>query len=165
MFELKVFNHNEENSFQIDSNQSVWHFLKANGVFIKSSCGGVGSCGDCIVKIKHPIDTYRELNQIEKKHLGNVYYMTHERLSCQLYITTNLSIEINEHDLSIIQNKQRERYMKTKIRKKSELNDATSLEKKIKRSGVKIVKGGSRRPKTFKYDNQEQEDKKNKGSK
>ena len=63
--------------------------LREKGVRIRSSCGGHATCSDCIVKVKSGDNLLSQVNFEEKKLLGNVYYITKERLACQLSLAAN----------------------------------------------------------------------------
>jgi 2Fe-2S ferredoxin len=53
---------------------------------IQSACVGKGTCGLCRVKIVAGEDQLSPYNEIEDKHLGNLYHLTKLRLSCQCVI-------------------------------------------------------------------------------
>lgn len=64
------------------------------GVTIPSTCGGVGSCGLCKVKIVGGADQIGPMTQLETGKLGNVFFITKERLSCQTTVNGDVSCEI-----------------------------------------------------------------------
>ena len=80
--ELKITNTDSTLSVQ---EQSVLDVLRENRVNIRSSCGGHATCMDCVVRVKAGEENFTEVNFDEKKLLGNVYYITKERLACQLH--------------------------------------------------------------------------------
>ena len=57
------------------------------GVEIPSTCGGVGSCGLCKVKITSGAEFLGEPTELEVGKLGNVFFITKERLSCQTTVS------------------------------------------------------------------------------
>jgi ferredoxin len=60
------------------------------GVTIQQTCGGVPSCTDCKCIVKDGIDTGFEPAQgPELRLMGNVYFITHERLACQALVKGN----------------------------------------------------------------------------
>lgn len=61
------------------------------GVDIPSTCGGVGSCGLCKVKITLGAEHLSPVTDIEKGKLGNVFFITKERLSCQVTASGDVS--------------------------------------------------------------------------
>ncbi len=52
-------------------------------VAIDTSCVGKGTCGLCRIKILEGEEHLNEFTDVEQKHLGNVYFITKVRLSCQ----------------------------------------------------------------------------------
>jgi 2Fe-2S ferredoxin len=48
---------------------------------------GKATCGLCRVKIVAGEEFLSPFNALERKHLGNVYFITKERLSCQARVT------------------------------------------------------------------------------
>jgi ferredoxin len=60
---------------------------------IQSACVGKGTCGLCRVKIVSGEDQLSPYNEIEDKHLGNLYHLTKLRLSCQSTVIESSSDE------------------------------------------------------------------------
>lgn len=86
---------NTGESVELDET-SLLESLRKKGVRIRSSCGGHATCSDCIVKVKSGGKSLSEVNFEEKKLLGNVYYITKERLACQVHSNKSESIESSE---------------------------------------------------------------------
>jgi len=63
--------------------QSLFELARAAGVPISTACVGKGTCGLCRVKIRRGEESLVPFNEVERKHLGNVYFLTKVRLSCQ----------------------------------------------------------------------------------
>ena len=63
--------------------ESVFEVGKRNGVPIETACVGKATCGLCRVKIISGAEHLNAFNEDEEKHLGNVYFLTKVRLSCQ----------------------------------------------------------------------------------
>ena len=78
------------------------HLLKvANRVKagIKFSCGGVPSCAMCRIEI---VSGEEHLSQIDRKEtdlMGNTYFLTKQRLSCQAFIQSegDVVVDVSEH--------------------------------------------------------------------
>jgi 2Fe-2S ferredoxin len=68
---------------ECDAGDSVFEVGRAAGVRIPTSCVGNASCGLCRVKIVSGEDDLAPFNANERRHLGNVYFLTKIRLSCQ----------------------------------------------------------------------------------
>lgn len=65
-------------------------------VHIEQTCGGTPSCTDCkiVVLEEVPEGSLEEMQGDEKRLLGNIYHITHERLACQSVIKNSLSIAV-----------------------------------------------------------------------
>ena len=76
-------------------------------IYIKSSCGGHASCSDCVIKIVEGKENINSLSFAEERLLGNVFFITKERLSCQTKITGDITIDVGNHD----QKRDREKFL------------------------------------------------------
>ncbi len=65
--------------------ESLLEACRKKGIKVRSSCGGHATCSDCIVLVKSGGNNMSDINFEEKKLLGNVYYITKERLACQIF--------------------------------------------------------------------------------
>ncbi len=91
---------NGSKTIKVEGGKSLLTSLKEKEIFIPSACGGRGSCGYCKVKINNLDTPYlpTELPQLsDKEKKDNI------RLSCQIKVKSNLSIEIPSHLLSVRQ--------------------------------------------------------------
>ncbi len=70
--------------------------IEAKDVDIESQCGGKGGCALCKLIIREGADNLSEMEWDETSHLGNVFHVTHERLSCQARILGDVVVEIPE---------------------------------------------------------------------
>lgn len=68
---------------EVTPGESVFDAGRRLSVPIATSCVGRGTCGLCRVKIVSGEEGLMPFNPLEKKHLGTVYFLTKERLSCQ----------------------------------------------------------------------------------
>jgi len=66
----------------------------AAGVEIPSTCGGVASCGLCKVKIVAGAEHLNAMPPDEVGKLGNVFFITKERLSCQAQLSGDVTCEV-----------------------------------------------------------------------
>lgn len=66
------------------------------GVAIQQTCGGTPSCGDCVIKVDKatPDDAFAAMEHAEQALLGNVYFITRERLSCQTVIKNDSTVHV-----------------------------------------------------------------------
>ena len=95
MIEISV--QGQKNTIKVkssDSRYSLLKLLQQNSVTLKSSCNGNGSCGDCVVKILDGESNINPLTKEEKLLLGNVYFITKQRLACQVLLQGSVKIEI-----------------------------------------------------------------------
>jgi 2Fe-2S ferredoxin len=77
------------------------------GVLIASTCGGVGSCGLCKVKIVAGAEHLTPMTALEVGKLGNVFFITKERLSCQTRCSGDVSCEVPDESAERQQRAQR----------------------------------------------------------
>ena len=116
---------------EITQDKSILEVLKEQGIYIKSSCGGVASCTDCKIKIVSGEDALTSPPFEEIQLLGNVFHITKERLSCQAKICSDeqVVIDISDHDKDRDSEALRSKMKKggprkqVKIRKKVSINE------------------------------------------
>jgi 2Fe-2S ferredoxin len=73
---------------------SVFDVGRRAGLEISTACVGKATCGLCRVKILDGEAHLSPLNAAEKKHLGNVYFITKTRLACQTRVHGDAAVEI-----------------------------------------------------------------------
>ena len=61
---------------------------------IPTACFGRGNCGLCRVRVVEGEAALGPLTPVEKKHLGNTYFITKLRLSCQAQVTGDVTLFI-----------------------------------------------------------------------
>jgi uncharacterized 2Fe-2S/4Fe-4S cluster protein (DUF4445 family) len=75
--------------------EDVFHVAEKAGIGISTACGAKATCGLCRVKIVGGEQFLSRLNDAEKKHLGNVYFINKLRLSCQATVSGgDVTVEI-----------------------------------------------------------------------
>lgn len=67
--------------------ESLFEAARRHDIPIPTACVGRGTCGLCRVKILAGAVALSPLNSTEKRHLGNNYFITGLRLSCQTRLT------------------------------------------------------------------------------
>ncbi|HZS37069.1 MAG TPA: 2Fe-2S iron-sulfur cluster-binding protein [Polyangia bacterium] len=67
--------------------ESVFAAGQRGGVPIPTACVGKATCGLCRVKIVAGAEHLPPINRDEVKHLGNTYFITKLRLSCQAKVS------------------------------------------------------------------------------
>lgn len=83
--------------YDVKEGQNLLKVLLEQKVRIRSSCGGHGSCSDCVIKITSGKEHLSEITFEEKQLLGNVFFITKERLACQTKISGDIEIDISAH--------------------------------------------------------------------
>ena len=82
-------------SVTFNDGESIFDVGRRAGVRIPTSCVGKASCGLCRVKIISGEEHLTPLNSNERRHLGNVYFITKVRLACQTRVSGgDVTVEI-----------------------------------------------------------------------
>ena len=68
---------------ECEEDDSVFELGRGAGIRIPTSCVGNASCGLCRVKVVSGEEHLTPFNAAERRHLGNVYFLTKIRLACQ----------------------------------------------------------------------------------
>jgi ferredoxin len=76
-----------ERTIDCDDGESVFDAARRAGILIPTACVGKATCGLCRVKIVAGAEHLPPLNREELKHLGNTYFITKLRLSCQATVS------------------------------------------------------------------------------
>lgn len=67
------------------------------GVLIQQTCGGTPSCADCRVIIKEGgAESLEPMESAERALLGNVFFITKERLACQAVVKNSSTVWVPE---------------------------------------------------------------------
>ena len=66
--------------------------LLRHKVDIGSSCGGVGTCTTCLVKVASDLSLLPNRNELELERASERNFADNERLSCQIYPHKDLKI-------------------------------------------------------------------------
>ena len=74
------------------SGESLLEILQREGIMIDSYCGGVGSCGKCVVRVQS--GQVSSPNSLEAKHLGD-RLKDGFRLACQTVVFGDLECEVH----------------------------------------------------------------------
>ena len=85
----------ENLAIQATAGQTVLEALIAAGIFLRTDCGGKGSCGKCRIKILSAL-TGSGPDESEIKVLGQPDLAAGWRLACRLKVSQNLSLIIPE---------------------------------------------------------------------
>lgn len=133
----------QEKFVEVDSDRDLFSQLKEAGYHINSTCGGVASCGKCIVNIIEGEENLNEIPFEEKQLLGNVFHITKERLSCQTIAHGPVTVDISMHE-------QPKKKAVTKRRTRQEA-DAIVEERREKAKQKPKKLGGGKKPRAFDF--------------
>jgi ferredoxin, 2Fe-2S len=70
-----------------DDGATIYAVAQQARIPIATACNARATCGLCRVKIISGETHLSPINDAEKKHLGNVYFLTKQRLSCQAQVS------------------------------------------------------------------------------
>jgi 2Fe-2S ferredoxin len=68
---------------ECEPGSTVFEVGRRAGVAIDTACVGQATCGLCRIRILSGEEHLAPFSAVEEKHLGNVYFLTKIRLSCQ----------------------------------------------------------------------------------
>lgn len=116
---------------EISEKQDLLSFLREKDVYVKSSCGGHASCGDCVIKISSGDENLTTPTFDETKLIGNVFHITKERLACQTNVTGNVTIDLSGQSKDVdekkLLNKTKNLKKNTVLKKSSQLEEKSSI--------------------------------------
>ena len=122
---------------EVDEETNLLERLIQEKIYIRSSCGGMASCSDCMIKVVSGDDYLSPPPFEEIQLLGNVFHLTKERLACQLKISGNVTIDISHQNVTADQerrDKKNKDFIKSKIKvKKKDQVDAELVERSKER--------------------------------
>ena len=84
---------NDEKKIHVPVGSKLLTALADNGLFVSSACGGGGTCGQCKVKVH---SGGGEILATELSHISKREAAHGERLSCQVSIKHNMSMEVED---------------------------------------------------------------------
>jgi uncharacterized 2Fe-2S/4Fe-4S cluster protein (DUF4445 family) len=74
--------------------ESIYEVAWRSGAALASACGAKATCGLCRVKIVSGEPHLSAPADHDKKHLGNVYFITKVRLGCQARVVSDGDIVV-----------------------------------------------------------------------
>ncbi len=89
-------------------------------VAIPSQCGGKCACALCRVKVVDGEGLASPMRWDEECHMGNAFFLTRERLSCQLQVFGDMTVEVEE---APVKEKKRGRYIPHALVRKREAQE------------------------------------------
>ena len=110
---------------EVQPGTTVFHAAAEAEVAIPSQCGGKCACALCCVKLVSGEGLVSPLRWEEEGHLGNVFFLTRQRLSCQLKVFGDVVVEVVEPPAK---ERQRGRYIPLSlIRKREKMEEEEEL--------------------------------------
>ena len=138
MPKIKINPHNK--TIEVPEGSNLREELVRNNIYVKTTCGGVASCGLCVAVIESGEEYLNEFSFEERQLLGNVFHITKERLSCQTIVMGDITIDLSAH--------QEAKTSKTIRKSREQIKEEKELKEEAKVMEPK--QGGFRRPKAFK---------------
>ena len=77
-----------------EEGETAFSAARRAGVPIPTACVGRATCGLCRVKVVAGEEHLSPMNHDEKRHLGNTYFLTKLRLSCQARVSGDVTLLI-----------------------------------------------------------------------
>jgi ferredoxin len=78
----------ENHRVECQVGESIWEVAWREGRPLSSACGAKATCGLCRVKVIAGGEHLGPIGEPDKKHLGNVYFITKVRLGCQARVVS-----------------------------------------------------------------------------
>lgn len=78
----------------VPTGTSVFEAGRSAGIPIPTACVAKGTCGLCRVKVLAGEQNLPPFSGIERQHLGNVYWLTKVRLSCQMPVVGDVTVQL-----------------------------------------------------------------------
>ena len=82
---------NEQKTIEVPAGGKLLGALSDAGIFVSSACGGGGTCAQCLVKVH---DGGGDILATERTHINNREARDGCRLSCQVAVKQNMSVEV-----------------------------------------------------------------------
>ncbi|MBK9293622.1 MAG: (2Fe-2S)-binding protein [Oligoflexia bacterium] len=83
-------------SCSFEGAKSILEVALNNNIALNHSCGGMGSCTTCRVKVTKGLEKLKPPNEIEQEHIQAREFAKNERLSCQTDAVDGVEVEIPE---------------------------------------------------------------------
>ncbi len=110
---------------EVQPGTTVFHAAASAEIAIPSQCGGKCACALCCVKLVSGEGLVSPMRWEEEGHLGNVFFLTRQRLSCQLKVFGDVVVEVVEPPAK---ERQRGRYLPLSlIRKREKMEEEEEL--------------------------------------
>jgi ferredoxin len=81
-----LFDDDQETLVEGRQGQHLFELARSHNLPVQTACVGKGTCGLCRIKVVSGAESLSEYNDVEDKHMGNLYHLTKLRLACQSLI-------------------------------------------------------------------------------
>jgi len=130
-------------SIEVRDGTTVFAAAAAAEVPIASQCGGRCACALCRVRITEGVNFVSPMKWDEADHMGNCFHLTGERLSCQTRVYGDVTVEIDESDVS---DRPRSRYIPPALVRKREKMEKEEELRRVRTDGSSAsARGGPRK--------------------
>ena len=129
-------------SVEVRDGTTVFAAAMAAEVAIPSQCGGRCACALCRVRVLQGADNISPIQWEETEHMGNCFYLTHERLSCQSKVYGDVVVEVVEVDTA---EKPRSRYIPYSIIRKREQMEQQEELRRVRGNALSGARTGRRK--------------------
>jgi ferredoxin len=89
-----------ETVVEVTDEQSLLSAALQADIAIATACGGVANCTECKVEVLQGAENLSDMEYIEESKLGNVFYITHERLACQTRVCGPVTVRVLKEQLA-----------------------------------------------------------------
>ena len=83
-----------ETEIEVAEGESLLQAAQDAGIAIATVCGGRASCTECKIRVVEGQEHLSPMDFDEESMLGNVFYITKERLACQTHALGPLTVEV-----------------------------------------------------------------------
>jgi 2Fe-2S ferredoxin len=87
---------------ELAAGESLFDAGRRAGVPIPTACVGKANCGLCRVKVLAGEALLSPLNADERRHLGNTYFISKLRLSCQAHLLPGASEREPDGEIEVL---------------------------------------------------------------
>ncbi len=95
---MKIRLHPYNIEIEGDSHKSLLTLLMENKIFIRTTCKGIPSCGECRIRLLEGEHNVIPPNKNELSLIGTNYFIDGRRLACQVRTFGSITVDLTDHD-------------------------------------------------------------------
>ena len=80
---------------EVQPDESILQAAARSDIMIRTVCNGRATCAACKVRVVEGMKNTAKPGFLEKSLIGNTWYITKERLACQLLLTGDVTIDLS----------------------------------------------------------------------